>query len=187
MNRFTAPAVGLFLLFGSHLLLAQGGRPGGGNPRPSNDTTIQDFKRAMAIQAAPDQISDFQSLTKETEDARRQAHDLQQLGDSASDSSNLYPQGTSLKFAVEQAQTDNQKFVKGFSNAQKALLKDFTKKLAKAESEVAKEAKTLDEALKRPKTDSKELAASAGRVEKALTDLQTQQRSLADEMGIPKS
>lgn len=168
----------------SQVMLGQQGQ--GGQQRPSTDTSIQDFKRAMAVQAAPDQISDFQALAKNTEDAKQQAHALQAKAAAASDGTGFYRPASDLKDAIDQILNSERVFVKRFSKAQTVLLKDQTKKLTKAETEVTKEGKNLDEQMKRSAIDPKELAGVAGRVEKVLSDLQSQQQSLADEMGIPK-
>lgn len=186
MRRFAWVAVGVVMLLGvSQTLLAQGGH-GAGPPRPSTDTSIQDFKRAMAVQAAPDQISDYQALKKNTDDARAQAHALQQTAGAASDGTGFYKPVSALKDAIDQVENDGQSFVKRFSKAQTGLLKDFIKKVSKAQAEVAKESKGLEDQMKRPAMDPKELADTAGRLEKLLADLESQQANLADEMGIPK-
>ena len=177
--------LGMFLMF-AQALAGQQGQGHGGPPRPSNDTSIQDFKRAMAVQAAPDQISDFQALAKNTEDAKQAAHALQAKAGAASDGTGFYQPASALKDSVDQIMNSERLFVKRFSKAQTVLLKDHTKKLSKVENEVTKEGKNLDEAMKRSAIDPKELAGAAGQVEKVLMDLQTQQQSLAEEMGIPK-
>lgn len=170
----------------SQILMAQGGGHGGPQ-RPSNDTSIQDFKRAMAVQAAPDQVSDFQTLKKNTDDARGQAHALQAQAGAASDALGFFKPVSALKDVIDQVTNDNHAFVKGFTKPQTVILKDQIKKLSKAEVEVTKESKNLDEQLKRSKMDAKELADLAGRLEKVLSDLQAQQLNVADEMGIPKT
>ena len=186
MSRITFLMVGTFALCASSALGQQG--QGQGRPqRPSNDTSIQDFKRAMAVQAAPDQVSDFQLLVRNTEDARKQAHDLQAKSAAAVDATGLYKPASSLKDVIDQVENQTQSFVKGFTKAQAVLLKEHTKKMGKVESEVSKQSKSLDEQLKRPAVDPKQLADLTDRLEKSLTDLQAQQRSLADEMGIPQS
>lgn len=186
MSRFALIAGSVVILLASQILMAQGGGHGG-PPRPSTDTSIQDFKRAMAVQAAPDQVTDFQALKKNTDDARGQAHALQAQAAAASDGTGFYKPVSALKDLSDQVANDNHAFVKGFTKSQTVLLKDQIKKLNKAEADVAKENKNLDEQLKRPKMDPKELADLAGRIEKVLSDLQVQQLNVADEMGIPKT
>jgi len=185
VSRIAWLGLGAALLL-SQSSMAQQGQGHGGPPRPSNDTSIQDFKRAMAVQAAPDQISDFQALAKNTEDTKQAALALQAKAGAASDGTGFYRPASALKDSLDQIMNSERLFVKRFSKAQTVLLKDHTKKLSKAESEVTKEGKNLDEAMKRSAIDPKELAGVAGRVEKVLSDLQSQQQILADEMGIPK-
>ena len=183
MSRFAVFAAGI-LVFTPAMLFAQGGQ---GPPKRSTDTSIQDFKRAMAVQAAPDQISDYQALAKNTAGAKNQAHELQQQASAAADATGLYKPASTLRDAIDQVQNDTLAFVKGFTKPQTVLLKDFTKKVSKAVSEVTKENKNLDEQVKRSAIDPKQLSDVAGRLEKVLADLQTQQHNLADEMGVPGS
>ena len=61
------------------------------------------FKHAIAVQATEEQIGQFRLMIKSTEAARRQAHDLQQLGSNASDSEDLISKATSLQGSVEEA------------------------------------------------------------------------------------
>ena len=182
MSRSAGFAIGLLVVLAALVMM---GQQQGGPGKRSTDTSIQDFKRAMAVQAAPDQISDYQSLAKNIEGAKRQAHDLGQRAGAAPDATGLYKPASALRDTVDQVQNDTQAFVKGFSRAQATLLKDFTKKLGKAVSEVTKENKGLDEQVKRSAIDPRQLADIAGRLEKALSDLQTQQHNLASEMGVP--
>ena len=83
-------------------------------------------------------------------------------------------QTTALKDAVEDAQGGNKYFLKSFSKSQKAGLKELTKKLEKADSEVAKQKKVLDQQLG-AKSDSGTIAGTADKLEKALAEFQTQQ------------
>lgn len=181
MSRIAWLRIGIVLVF-SPLVMGQGQ----GGPQKPSDTSIQDFKRAMTLQAAPDQISDFQALAKNTADAKQAAHALQEKAGAASDGTGFYRPVSDLKDAMGQILNSERVFVKGFTRGQATLLKDHTKKLTKAEGEVTKEGKSLDEQMKRSAIDPKELAGVAGRVEKVLSDLQSQQQMLADEMGIPK-
>ncbi len=185
VSRIAGVMAGIVMVC-SQMMVAQQGQGHGGPPKPSTDTSIQDFKRAMAVQAAPDQISDYQALAKNTEDAKQAAQALQAKAGAASDGTGFYQPASALKDSVDEIMNSERVFVKRFTKAQTVLLKDHTKKLSKAESEVTKEGKSLDEAMKRPAIDPKELAGVAGRVEKVLSDLQSQQQILADEMGIPK-
>ena len=193
MNRVAVVTLGIVLLFCSHELLAQhgghGGGRGGGAPRStgtggSTNSSLQDFNHALAVQATPDQVTQFQTLAKSTAAARKQAQELLQLAAKADRTADFSKQTTALKDALEDAQGGNKYFVKSFSKSQKSGLKELTKKLEKADSEVAKQRKALDQQLGRTKGESAAIAGTADKLEKALTEFQTQQLSLGKEMGI---
>ena len=69
-----------------------------------------DFKRAVALQANPIQVIQFQRLTKSTWAARKGAQDLLQLAEDAS-KPDLFHSTKPLTSEVEEAQTDNEKFL----------------------------------------------------------------------------
>jgi 5'-deoxynucleotidase YfbR-like HD superfamily hydrolase len=74
--------------------------------------------------------------------------------------------------------------VKSFTKSQKAGLKELTKKLEKADSEVAKLWKDLERQLGGAKANSEAIAGAADKLEKALEEFQNQQIGLGKEMGI---
>ena len=186
MSRMAWWMTAVILLAAPSVWAQGGGGGGGGGPqRPSNDTSIQDFKRAMELQAAPDQIDDLHALQKSSEEARQQAHALQEKAN-ASDGTGLYQPASVLKDNVDSLLNAERLFVKRMTKPQLVLLKEHLKKLNKVEGEIAKESKNLDEQMKRSAIDPKELANVAGRMEKGLADLQGPLANLADEMGVPK-
>jgi hypothetical protein len=172
--------------------LGQHGGPGGGRRSASSgtgsgattDSGLRDFNHALAVQATPDQASRFQSLAKSTEEARKQSQDLLRLDAKADDPADFSQHVAALKDAVEGVQSGNRSFVKSLSKSQKAGLKELTKKLDKADSEVTKQKKVLDRRLGLPQGDDEAVASLADKMEKALADFQAQQLSLGKEMGI---
>jgi len=184
--------VGAVLLLCSYNLRGQHGGHGGGGGRGgappgtagTSDSSLQDFNHALAVQATPDQTSQFQALARSTETARKQAQELLQLVAKASDSADFSYQTTALKDAVEDAQGGNQYFVNSFSKSQKAGLKQLMKKLERADSAVARQKKTLDQQLGHSRGDREGIASIADKLAKALSEFQEQQLSLGKEMGI---
>jgi hypothetical protein len=172
--------------------LGQHGGPGGGRRSASSgtgsgattDSGLRDFNHALAVQATPDQASRFQSLAKSTEEARKQSQDLLRLDAKADDPADFSQHVAALKDAVEGVQSGNRSFVKSLSKSQKAGLKELTKKLDKADSEVTKQKKVLDRRLGLPQGDDEAVASLAGNMEKALAGFQAEQLSLGKEMGI---
>jgi CHAT domain-containing protein len=145
---------------------------------------LKDFKRAVALQATPDQVVQFQRLTKSTQAARKSAQDIQQLAESANQP-DLFRYPNPLTSAVEEAQTDNEQFLQSFSAVQKSGLKDLTKKLGKANSDVTKQSKALTRGLGHSRIDGKQIAGVVEKLDKALSDFQTKQLAVGTEMGIP--
>ena len=172
--------------------LGQHGDPGGGRRSASSgtgsgattDSGLRDFNHALAVQATPDQASRFQSLAKSTEEARKQSQDLLRLDAKADDPADFSQHVAALKDAVEGVQSGNRSFVKSLSKSQKAGLKELTKKLDKADSEVTKQKKVLDRRLGLPQGDDEAVASLADKMEKALAGFQAEQLSLGKEMGI---
>ena len=182
---------GILLSLNATIMLAQhrGGRGGGGKSGPtgvSDSETEQskDFKRAAAIQARPEQITQFQQLTKSDQVARKSAQGILEHAENA-DQPDLFHSSKSLTDAVEEAQSENQQFLQSLSDLQKSGLKDFIKKLGKANSDVTKENKAISRELERSKVDGKQLATATKKLDNALADFQAKHAAIGAEMGIP--
>ncbi len=192
MSRFMMLVAGTVLLLSASTLLAQHGGHGGGGRRGSpgaasgdtSDASLADFNRALAVQATSDQISHFPELAKSTEAARNLAKDFSGMSGKADSVTEFYRKTAALKAAVEEAQGSNQDFVKSFTKSQKAGLKELTKKLEKADSEVTKQWKDLEKQVGGTKAVSEGMAGTADKLEKALEEFQSQQIELGKEMGI---
>jgi hypothetical protein len=141
-----------------------------GYPTPG----LKDFNRSVALQATPDQVIQFQRLTKSTQAARKGAQDLLQPAEDAR-KRGLFQSTNPLASAVEEAQTDNEKFLQSLSAVQKSGLKDVTKKLGKPNSDVTKQSKALTRGLGHSGIDGKYIASVAEKLDKALSDFQTKQ------------
>jgi hypothetical protein len=188
LNRSLVLLCQIVLLTCSSTLLAQrgghsAGRPstGASNPTP-NTSDMTDFNRAIALQATPDQLAQFQQLNKSTETASQQAQNLIQAPNNASTpNSSRY---TDLSDALDEAQTKLQQFVGSFSSAQQSGLKPQIKKLSKADSDVSKQSKDLAKELERSQIDDKKLVAITEKLDKSLTGFRTELVDLGKEMGI---
>lgn len=186
MNRWIWVACGIVLLIGPHPLLAQrhGGHGAANSPNgATNSDDLKDFNRALALQATGDQKTQFQELIKSTQAARKGTEDFLHVAESAS-KIDLLHLSEPLTDTVEEAQADSEKFVRSFSEAQKSGLKAVTKKLGKANVEITKQSKALNQRLGQSKFDGKQVAGIAEKLDKALGDFQTEQTGLGTEMGI---
>jgi hypothetical protein len=184
MNRL--PRLSCSLLCGTFLLAtfapAQQQQQQRNKANRSTADDLHDFKRAIALQASPDQTSQFHELTKATAAAQKSAHDLLQLASGPS-KSDLSPSVEALSGAVEDALANNDRFVKMFGPAQKSLLKDQVKKLDKANSEVTKQAKAL-QSLGHSNSETQQLTPVVEKLNKALDDLASNQSAIGTQMAI---
>jgi len=143
---------------------------------------MNDFSRAIALQATPEQVAWFQQLTKSTEAARKEVQSLIQQAESANKpESSRYAE---LSDSAEEAQSNNQRFVRSFSISQQSGLKPLIKKLSKADSDVSKQSKALTQELGRLKMNDKKIANVVEKLDNVLTGFQAEQLEIGKEMGI---
>ena len=166
----------------------RGGRGGGSRSSPtgvsdSESQQTKDFERAAAIHARPEQITQFQQLTKSEQMARKNTENLLQVAETV-ERVDLFHHTTAVTNAVDELQLESEQFLLSFSEAQKSGLKDLRKKLGKANSEVTKENKALAHELERTKVRGKQIADAARRLDKALAEFQSSKNAVGTEMGI---
>ena len=169
---------------GGHGGGGMGGRGGGSRPGGISDKDdLKDFHRAMAVQASDDQTAEFQALMKSVDEAGIALQSLLQLRkeNNAGDFSKL---DAAFDDALEELRGDNKKFLNTLSSPQKSGLKDITKKLLNADSDLAKQAKMLDQKAGEAKVEPEQIAISAESVNKALTIFRAQLLSLGATMSI---
>jgi hypothetical protein len=198
-DRLTLVIVGIALLTTPGSLFAQhGGGGGGGHGMMSTGTGngagradgveekdgLRDFHRAMAIQATPDQRAAFAKVSQYTETAGNQLHAFRESLRQVAASSPLSDRTAALDQAIARARAGNQNFLTSFSPAQKSGLKDTAGKLEKADSDLDKQIKTLDQILQSPKPDGEQVTATAAALDKGLAGFQNEQLALGSEMSI---
>jgi hypothetical protein len=188
MNRLLRLVCGIVLLMNPYALLAQRrGGHGGGTARPPAGVAPTDdlkaFNRAVALQASPDQVVQFRRLSESTQVARKTAQDLVKLAENPS-KTDAFRSTDQLASALETAQTDNQKFLRSFSAAQKSGLNQVTKKLDHANSDVTKRSRALTRDLEHSPIP-RQYSGVAEKLDKALSNVQTRQLAIGKEMGIP--
>ncbi len=175
------PAVASAQHHGGH---AGGSTPGGlGRPDGVDEKdTLKDFHHALAVQATSQQIAEFQTLVKTEEAAKAALQQFQQQGKERGVAESA--PNAALDQALEKARSETQKFIGGFSDAQKSGLKEITKRLGKADSDLEQEEKKLDQSLQLANVAGSEVAAHAESLDKALSEFANQQLALGREMGI---
>ena len=185
LSRFLATALLLALStaaaaqhHGGH---GMGGSMPGGMSRPGGveeKDTLKDFHQALAVQATSPQIAEFQEAVKVTNAAKDKLTAFAEPAEGAArDGVTLIDQ------ALENSRSREQKFQAGFSEAQKSGLKEITKRLEKADSELEFEAKRFDQTIQLEAAKA-EISSRAASLEKALTVFADEQLALGREMGI---
>lgn len=189
------PSVKNTLILAASLLacsgLALGQRHGGGHDmgggglsaysRPDGvdeKDTLKDFHQALAVQATSRQIAAFQDIIKSTNSAKDKLNAfLPESGQTARAGV------TSLDAAFETARAATKKFQQAFSDAQKSGLKDFMKRLEKADSDLGQEITHFDQGIEAEAAPG-DLAARATSLNKSLAIFSDEQLALGREMGI---
>jgi hypothetical protein len=147
------------------------------------DDDDRNLERLMAVQATPEQTTSFNRLLKDVQAARDRLQSLLKLPESPG---SLAPSGpaATLDQTVEKLRTASQNLLASFSAVQKSGLKDVTKKVENADSDLDKQRTAFTRILQTAKADSASVTASAANLDNALASFQTQQLALGREMSI---
>jgi hypothetical protein len=187
-NRLALLICGLVVISPTVLAQRHGTKPVEVAPAPlSKDephpADYDGFTRKVALQATPEQMAQFQRLRASTQAARQDAREALQYTASGNQR-DMFHHTHPLTDAVDEALDDNERFLLSFSAEQQDGLKKFSKKLRKSDSALDNHNKALSKTLDRGELDAAQIAELVGRVDKALSDFQSEQSRLAAEMGI---
>jgi hypothetical protein len=164
---------------------AGGGGLSGGNRATGIETKddLKDFHEIMAVQASSEQKIAYAAMLKSTAGASAELKAfIEQIG-KENNAQGVASHDKTLEDAVETARTLNKKFLEGFSEAQKSGLKEITKRLTKADSELAQQAKVVDQEVE-ANAAAAQMANSSQSLDRALTSVQRAQVDLGEEMSI---
>jgi hypothetical protein len=163
-----------------------GGLSGGGGRATgvSEKDELKDFREVLAVQATSQQIVQYAAMVKSSEVASAELRSFQERLDKEKGGSELASRGVALDQALERARVENKKFLDGLSERQKSGLKEITKKLAKADSDLEQQAKALDQVVADAKSVLQQIAGSAQSLDHTLTSFRSQQADLGTEMSI---
>ena len=155
----------------------RGGNSGGAKGVPAESEEMKDFKNGIAMQASDQQVYSFLTLTKDTRMARNTVENLAQHPDSAK------TQAAVLGSTLEKAHSESRDFLENLTSVQKTGLKALRKDMEKADSEVEKSWKSLNQNLGHSNKDDK-LTVETAKLVKALDKFSASQMALGDKMGI---
>jgi hypothetical protein len=141
----------------------------------------------MAVQANSQQVLAYGSMLKSTADAGAELQAFLKSLQIGGDASAIGSRATTLDQALEAARSDNKRFLDSLSNPQKSGLKDITKQLGKADSQLAQQESDLHRKVADAESAGPDVASTAESLDHALTNFQNQQLSLGEKMGIADS
>lgn len=162
-----------------------GARPTAGIPAPpqvSDEAELEAFRRALAAQATPAQVSAYLSLVNSTRAVVSTFEDLRVLLGNRSASSELPAKKLAFDKSLESTRKSTRAFLEGLSEPQKASLKEVTSRLMSADSRLADRIKVLDLKIADVTTNKAEFVSSSNKVEEALANFREQQRLLGKAM-----
>ena len=166
---------------------------GGGGLSSGNHATgvdakddLRDFHEILAVQASSEQKAAYAAMLKSTVAASAKLQGFIAVLGKENNASDLANRDKSFEEAIDVARTLNKKFLEGFSEAQKSGLKEITKRLGKADSELAQQAKALDQEVEANAAGA-QMSGTARSLEGALTGFQREQTDLGEEMSIATS
>jgi hypothetical protein len=165
----------------------------------NTEDDLKNFRRSMAMQATSEQRAAFGKISQYTQAACDQVKDFQEflakvsgsasladhiLTDRALANHTLADREAALDQAIEKVRAGNQNFLSSLSDTQKSGLKDVITKLARADFELDKQIKILNQVVHAPKPDSAPIDNIAGTLKKELAGFQSAQLALGGEMSI---
>jgi hypothetical protein len=206
-SKVAGVTVGIALLAGPCRLLAQrgGGGAGAGGERTqrkplvcihdcslttgasdevSTEDDLKNFQRLMAVEATPDQSAALTKVMQYAQTASAQLQAFRDLLQQHPTSAALSDSAASLHRALNEARAGNQNFLGAFSPLQQSGLKEVTKRLWKADSDLDNQIKAWDRTWQTPGRNREPIAASSANLEQAVESFKSAQFALASEMGI---
>jgi hypothetical protein len=164
---------------------AGGGGLSGGNRATGIETKddLRNFHEIMAVQATSEQKIAYASLLKSTASASTELKAFIEHIGKENNAREVASHDKTLEDALETARTLNKKFLEGFSETQKSGLKEITKRLTKADSEVAQQARVVDQEVE-ANVALAQMSNSAQNLDRELATFQRAQLDLGEEMSI---
>jgi hypothetical protein len=155
----------------------------------SSEDSLKNFRRVMAVQATEEQRAAFARIAQSIQDASDRLQTFRESppkapASSRPDDSKLSDAATAIDQAIEKARASNHNFLISLSPAQESGLKETTRKLEIADSDLDRQSKTFDLVVRAVQSGSEQIAASAAGLDKALASFQSEHLALGKEMSI---
>ncbi len=160
-----------------------------GNGQPTGldiKDDLQGFHDVLAVQATREQAAAYAAMMRSTSAADVDLKALEAQLRKENSPSTFATQAKQVQDALEGARSLNKKFLESFSEPQKTGLKEITKRIAKSDSELAQQARTID-LPGDTKLAGAQMLSSLQNLQHALTNFQSAQLDLGEEMSIPSA
>ncbi|MFZ0311047.1 MAG: hypothetical protein WAL89_22940 [Candidatus Sulfotelmatobacter sp.] len=169
-----------------------GAVPGGGGastlpsppPRVDDQDDLDGFRRALAVQATAEQISQYLSLLQSTRLIAGKFEDLRALWGTTSSAEEWRAQNLAFQESLDKVRSSNKEFLASFSDRQKSALGEITKKVIAADSRLGDRTKALEGEVNDPTRNQPEFARLCSKFEEALEDFREQLLDLGAEMNV---
>ena len=145
---------------------------------------LKGFHEALALQASSQQIVQYNLMVKSAENASAELRAFVEQVTKDNKPSAVADRDKSVEQALEKARTESSTFLQGLSDRQKAGLKETIKKLAKADSDLAQQAKAMTLEVGDTIADAQQIANFAQNLDRTLTSFHSQQLELGEEMSV---
>lgn len=157
----------------------------------SSDDSLKNFRRVMAVQATEEQRAAFARIAQYIQDASDRLQAFRESPQPTPASSKLSQDKdkfsdsvTAIDQAIEKASAGNHNFLVSLSPAQESGLKETTRKLETASSDLDRQSKTFDQVAHSFQPGSEQTSGSASSLDRALASFQNEHFALGKEMSI---
>lgn len=188
MNEPYALIAGAVLIIAAYPMLAPhqhgGGPSGSGGPIPGYGGAMNDFQRAIAIQASNEQSAQLRSWTQRTATMNRELKDIRQGSESRrSGDGDVSDETDMFKTALVTDNLDRHEFLGSLSGAQHSGLRKPVRGLDRIDNAMAKALSAITE-ISRQTQNTKLLFKGLERAKKAIEAEQYEQQKFVREMGV---
>ncbi len=186
MNKPYALIAGAVLIIAAYPMLAQhqhgGGPSGSGGPVPGYGGAMNDFQRAIAVQASNEQSAQLRSWTQRTATMNRELEDIRQ-GSESRRSGDVSDEIDMFKTALVTDNLDRHEFLVSLSGAQHSGLRKPVRGLDRINNAMAKALSAITESSGQTQ-NTKLLFKGLERAKKAIEAEQYEQQKFVREMGV---
>jgi hypothetical protein len=146
----------------------------------SEGDDLKAFHHALAVQATPEQRAAFAKIAEYAELASGQLEDFHKSPSPGEFSDRV----NALDQSILKARTGSRNFLSSFSPAQKSGLQETTKRFERADAELDRQLKALDQFAHSPRPEAQNVDGPAAALDKAFASFHNEEMALGREMSI---